>query len=119
MSINNADSTQKSYDLIFQKSTVAGITDILTISRNCISGFNHYLLVLTNPNNCQKCLPGRTRRYDNKGMAILILHEDGKTGNDAQASKYLPELARFEGIVITRRLLNHASGIPDHTEGSV
>jgi len=46
-------------------------------------------------------------------MAIVILQEQGRLEFDDEASKWIPELARFEGVTV-RHLLNHTSGIPDY-----
>lgn len=48
-------------------------------------------------------------------MAIMILHEKGKLNLDDNISKFIPELAFYNGITI-KHLLNHTSGLPDYME---
>ena len=46
-------------------------------------------------------------------MAIVLLEEQGELSYDDPATRWVPELARFEGITV-RHLLNHTSGLPDY-----
>lgn len=48
-------------------------------------------------------------------MGIVLLHKKGKLNYDDKISKYIPELAFYEGITV-RNLLNHTSGLPDYME---
>lgn len=48
-------------------------------------------------------------------MAIMILNEKGKLNLDDKISKFIPELAFYDGITI-KHLLNHTSGLPDYME---
>jgi len=46
-------------------------------------------------------------------MGIVLLKKRGKLNYDDPISKYLPELAFYDGVTI-RNLLNHTSGVPDY-----
>lgn len=48
-------------------------------------------------------------------MGIVLLQQKGKLQYDDKLSKYIPELASYEGITI-RHLLNHTGGLPDYME---
>ena len=48
-------------------------------------------------------------------LAIMILKEKGKLNLDDNISKFIPELAFYNGITI-RHLLNHTGGLPDYIE---
>ncbi|GGD30761.1 serine hydrolase domain-containing protein [Flavobacterium orientale] len=48
-------------------------------------------------------------------MGILLLEKQGKLSYDDKISKYLPELAFYEGITI-RNLVHHTGGLPDYME---
>lgn len=48
-------------------------------------------------------------------MAIMMLYENGKLNLDDNISKFIPELAFYDGITI-KHLLNHTSGLPDYME---
>ncbi|RZJ89772.1 MAG: class A beta-lactamase-related serine hydrolase [Chryseobacterium sp.] len=46
-------------------------------------------------------------------MGIVLLKKRGKLNYDDPISKYLPEIAFYEGVTI-RNLLTHTSGVPDY-----
>lgn len=46
-------------------------------------------------------------------MAIMVLAEDGALSIDDPVSRYLPELAPYEGVTI-RQMLTHTSGLPEY-----
>lgn len=46
-------------------------------------------------------------------MAVMILAEDGKLEYDDPISRYLPQLAPYEGVTI-RHLLTHTGGLPEY-----
>jgi CubicO group peptidase (beta-lactamase class C family) len=49
------------------------------------------------------------------GVAISILHDQGKLSFDDPARKYIPELPESDKDIRIRDLLNHTSGLPDYT----
>ena len=48
-------------------------------------------------------------------MGIVLLQQKGKLQYDDKLSKYIPELAFYEGVTL-RNLLNHTAGLPDYME---
>jgi CubicO group peptidase (beta-lactamase class C family) len=46
-------------------------------------------------------------------MAIMVLAEDGALSVDDPVSRYLPELAPYEGVTI-RHMITHTSGLPEY-----
>jgi len=48
-------------------------------------------------------------------MGIVQLEKEGKLSYDDKMSKYIPELASYEGITI-KNLLTHTGGLPDYME---
>lgn len=46
-------------------------------------------------------------------MAVMILAEDGKLDYDDPVSRFVPELAPYEGVTV-RNLLQHTGGLPDY-----
>jgi CubicO group peptidase (beta-lactamase class C family) len=48
-------------------------------------------------------------------MGIVQLQKEGKLSFDDEISRYVPELARYQGVTIFN-LLNHTSGLPDYME---
>lgn len=48
-------------------------------------------------------------------MAVMVLEEDGALSYDDPVSKYLPQLAPYEGVTI-RHLLTHTGGLPEYYE---
>jgi CubicO group peptidase (beta-lactamase class C family) len=49
------------------------------------------------------------------GVAISILHDQGKLSFDDSARKYIPELPETDKNIRIRDMLNHVSGLPDWT----
>ena len=46
-------------------------------------------------------------------MAVMIVAEDGKLDYDDPVSRFVPELAPYEGVTV-RNLLQHTGGLPDY-----
>ncbi len=46
------------------------------------------------------------------GLAVMMLHEDGKLDYDDPVTNYFPKLKFYEEVTV-RQVLNHISGIPD------
>ena len=46
-------------------------------------------------------------------MAIMVLAEEGALSIDDPVSRYLPELAPYEGVTI-RQMITHTSGLPEY-----
>jgi len=46
-------------------------------------------------------------------MAVMILAEEGKLHYDDPVSRFVPELAPYEGVTV-RHLLQHTGGLPDY-----
>jgi CubicO group peptidase (beta-lactamase class C family) len=68
------------------------------------------------PNNAQTVFELASCSKQFTGVAIALLHREGKIDYNADITRYLPELNHFKGVTIYN-LLRHTSGVPECLAG--